>query len=90
MFILLSHEVCIENDLLFTEEFKGNPKACHSPSLLHTYNLYIPFASVYAKALGLSESQIGLIATVGMLFQVLASLGGLVVTKWAQEEHGYL
>ncbi|MGI6315991.1 MAG: MFS transporter [Christensenellales bacterium] len=80
----------MKNDLLFTlKNLKGNPKACllTEPLWSIPYNLYIPFASVYAKALGLSESQIGLIATVGMLFQVLASLfGGLVCDKMGRRK----
>jgi MFS transporter, DHA1 family, tetracycline resistance protein len=38
------------------------------------YNLFIPYFSLYMTALGCSPKEIGLVSTVGMLFQMLFSL----------------
>ncbi len=42
--------------IVFTEPLWGIP-----------YNLYAPFVSVYMLALGLSDSQIGLLASIGLI-----------------------
>ncbi len=63
-------------------ELKGNPRACvyTEPLWGIPYNLYIPFAAVYMQALGLSDARIGILLSVGLFFQVFASLFGGVVT----------
>jgi DHA1 family tetracycline resistance protein-like MFS transporter len=46
------------------------------------FNLYAPYVSVYMRALGLQDNQIGLIISVGMFFQILSSLlSGIVTDK---------
>ena len=44
------------------------------------FNLYIPFMTVYMYALGVKDTQIGLLLSIGMVFQVAASIGGGIFT----------
>src|SRR5512133_3080202 len=63
---------------------RGNPKACvlTEPLKVIPFNLYIPYVSVYMLALGLSDSQIGLLLTVHMVVRIIASiLGGPITDK---------
>ncbi len=63
---------------------RGNPRACvyTEPLWGIPFNLYAPYASVYMLALGLRDSQIGLIATIGMVFQIFFTiLGGPLTDK---------
>lgn len=63
---------------------KGNPRACvyTEPLWGIPYSLYVPYMSVYMLALGLSDAQIGLIATISMISQMLFSiLGGVITDK---------
>lgn len=63
---------------------EGNPKACvwTEPLWGIPFNLYAPYASLYMAALGVTESQIGLIASIGMVFQVFtALLSGAITDK---------
>ncbi len=48
---------------VFTEPLWGIP-----------YNLYAPYVSVYMLALGLTDSQIGLIASIGLVCQIFWTL----------------
>lgn len=61
---------------------KGNPKYCIStePLWYIPYNLFIPFATLYMYKLGVNDSQIGLILSIGMVVQVIAALVGGVLT----------
>jgi len=61
---------------------RGNPRACvyTEPLWGLSLNLCLPYASVYMLALGLGDSQIGLVASIGMLAQVGAGLLGGVIT----------
>ncbi|MDC7235974.1 MAG: MFS transporter [Spirochaetales bacterium] len=61
---------------------KGNPKACvfTEPLWGIPFNLYAPFATVYMYALGVFDAQIGMILSIGMIFQVIAAVGGGIVT----------
>ncbi|HZJ56840.1 MAG TPA: MFS transporter [Clostridia bacterium] len=64
--------------------FKGNARACimMEPLWGIPYNLFITYASVYMIALGSTEKQIGLIASVGLIFQMFFSLvGGHITDK---------
>ena len=74
-----------KNEMLtFIKELKGNPKACimTEPLWYIPFNLYSPFASVYMYKLGVSDFEIGVILSVGMIFQVLLALiGGIVTDK---------
>ncbi|GHV61077.1 hypothetical protein AGMMS49587_04260 [Spirochaetia bacterium] len=63
---------------------KGNPRACiyTEPLWGLSMNLCLPYASVYMIALGLRDTQIGFIATVYMLTQVVfAFLSGPITDK---------
>ena len=63
---------------------RGNPRACvfTEPLWGLSMNLCLPYASVYMLALGLSDGQVGLIATVYMLSQVVfAFFSGPIVDK---------
>lgn len=63
---------------------KGNARACvySEPLWGIAYNLYIPYASLYMLAFGLTDQQIGLIASIGLVVQTLAAfLSGAVTDK---------
>jgi MFS family permease len=56
---------------VFTEPLWGIP-----------YNLYAPYVSVYMLAFGLTDSQIGLITTIGLVFQIFwAMISGAITDK---------
>src|SRR5690554_5436652 len=61
---------------------KGNPRACvwTEPLWGIPFNLYTPYVSLYMSALGVTESGIGLIASLGMVFQIVFALVGGIVT----------
>lgn len=60
---------------------RGNPRACvyTEPLWGIPFHLYAPFATLYMYHLGVRDSQIGLIATLGMVFQIVATLLGTVL-----------
>jgi MFS family permease len=62
--------------------FRGNARALlvTEPLWGIPYNLYATYASVYMLALGCTETQVGLVATVSLLFQIVFSLLGGWVT----------
>lgn len=63
---------------------KGTPRACvyTEPLWGLSINLCLPYASVYMVALGISDLQIGFLATIGMLSQmVFGLLGGVITDK---------
>lgn len=63
-------------------EIKGNPRIClfTEPLWNIPYNLFAPFATLYMYALGVKDTQIGLILSIGMCFQVISALFGGVIT----------
>jgi MFS family permease len=68
-------------------ELKGNPRVSvlTEPLFGIPYNLFAPFLSVYMLALGVTDQQIGTIATVGLLMQVVtALLSGAIVDKFGR------
>ena len=68
--------------MLFT--LRGNPRACvfTEPLWGIPYNLYAPYVSVYMLALGLKDSQIGLLISIGLTVQIFAGiLGGPITDK---------
>lgn len=72
-----------QNQLVSTlATLKGNPRACvyTEPLWGLSMNLCVPYASVYMLALGLSDADVGFIATVYMLMQVVFGLLGGVIT----------
>ncbi|NLI60645.1 MAG: MFS transporter [Clostridiales bacterium] len=63
---------------------EGNAKACVvvEPLFIIPHNLFITYTSVYMVALGCTEKQIGLIASISLVFQMFFSLiGGYVTDK---------
>jgi MFS family permease len=47
-----------------------------------SYNIFLPYASLYMIAMGLTDSQIGMITTLGLALQTVAAfLGGVVTDK---------
>lgn len=58
--------------------FQGNARACITVEPLWgiPYNLFVPYASLYMLALGVSDRQIGTVTAVGLVFQMLFALTG--------------
>ena len=56
---------------------EGNPRICTYTEPLWgiPYNLFAPYGSIYMYSMGVNDSQLGLIASIGMIFQVVFSLG---------------
>lgn len=55
------------------------------------YNLYAPFVSVYMLALGLSDSQIGLLASISLGLQVLWTMvSGAITDKYGRKRTTYV
>jgi MFS family permease len=71
---------------LFTtlKNLRGNVRGCvfTEPLWGIPFNLYAPYTSVYMLAFGLTDSRIGLITTIGLLFQIFWTvLGGAITDK---------
>ena len=69
-------------------ELRGNARACiyTEPLWGIPYNLYIPYASVYMLAFGLTDTEIGLIASIGFFFQIVtALLSGAITDKMGRK-----
>lgn len=62
--------------------FRGNARTCIlvEPLWGVSYNLFVPYTSLYMIALGVNERQIGTIAAVGMALQTFWSLAGGWIT----------
>ena len=63
---------------------EGNARACVmvEPLFIIPHNLFITYTSVYMVALGCTDKQIGLIASVSLIFQMFFSIiGGYVTDK---------
>ena len=68
---------------------RGNPRACvyTEPLWGVPFNLFMPFTSVYMAALLLTDSQIGIVASVAMLFRaVFALLSGAITDKLGRKK----
>ncbi|HEY9528965.1 MAG TPA: MFS transporter [Anaerolineales bacterium] len=68
-------------------ELKGNPRITVLTEVMFgiPYNMFAPFVSVYMLALGLTDQQIGTIASLGLLVQVFtALLSGAIVDKFGR------
>lgn len=75
------------------QNLEGNPKMSliTEPLWFIPYSLFIPFQSIYMRELGLTEEQIGLTITVGLLFQMFFSvLGGIVTDKMGRRLSTYI
>ena len=68
-------------------ELRGNPRITVLTEVMFgiPYNLFAPFFSVYMLALGLTDQQIGSIASLGLVVQVFtALLSGAIVDKFGR------
>ena len=79
----------LQNHPLFQtlRELKGNPRITVLTEVMFgiPYNLFAPFFSVYMLALGLTDQQIGSIASLGLVLQVFtALLSGAIVDKFGR------
>lgn len=61
---------------------RGNARYCiyTEPLWGIPYNLYAPYISIYMLAFGLTDAQIGLIASIGFAFQIVTALLSGVIT----------
>ena len=75
-----------DHSLIVTlKSLRGNVRGAvlTEPMWAIPYNLYAPFVSVYMLALGLTDSQIGLIASVGLACQIFwTMLSGAITDKF--------
>jgi DHA1 family tetracycline resistance protein-like MFS transporter len=72
---------------------RGNPRAAMYTEPLWgiPFNLYVPFASVYMLALGLTDATIGAIASVGLALQMVFSLlGGPITDKLGRKRTTFI
>ncbi len=68
-------------------ELKGNPRITVWTEIMFgiPYNLFMPFFSVYMLALGVTDQQIGSIASMGLVAQVFTALiSGAIVDKFGR------
>ena len=79
----------LQNHPLFQtlRELKGNPRVTVLTEIMFgiPYNLFAPFFSVYMLALGVTDQQIGSIASLGLVVQIFtALLSGAIVDKFGR------
>ncbi len=68
-------------------ELKGNPRVTVLTEIMFgiPYNLFAPFFSVYMLALGVTDQQIGSIASLGLVVQIFSALlSGAIVDKFGR------
>src|SRR5512134_3763412 len=68
-------------------ELKGNPRVTVLTEIMFgiPYNLFSPFFSVYMLALGVTDQQIGSIASLGLVVQIFSALlSGALVDKFGR------
>jgi MFS family permease len=66
---------------------KGNQRACviTEPLWAIPYNLFLPFTSLYMSKIGLTDAQIGMIASLGLAMEFLwGLLSGAIVDKYGR------
>jgi MFS family permease len=72
---------------------RGNQRACilTEPLWGIPFNLYTPYMSVYMLALGVGDRGIGLVASIGLMFQVFtALLGGPITDKLGRKRTTFI
>jgi len=79
----------LQNHPLFQSlrELKGNPRVTVLTEIMFgiPYNLFMPFFSVYMLALGVTDQQIGSIASLGLVVQIFSALlSGAIVDKFGR------
>lgn len=68
-------------------ELKGNPRVTVLTEVLFgiPYNLFAPFLSIYMLAFGVTDQQIGTIASLGLVLQIFSALlSGAIVDKFGR------
>jgi MFS family permease len=68
-------------------ELKGNPRVTVLTEIMFgiPFNLFSPFASVYMLALGMTDKQIGSLASLGLVVQIFSALlSGAIVDKFGR------
>src|SRR5919109_1030283 len=68
-------------------ELKGNPRVTVLTEVLFgiPYNLFSPFLSIYMLAFGVTDQQIGGIASLGLFLQIFSALlSGAIVDKYGR------
>ena len=68
-------------------ELRGNARAAVWTEVMFgiPYNLFSPFFSVYMLALGVTDQQIGTIASLGLVLQIFSALlSGAIVDKYGR------
>jgi MFS family permease len=68
-------------------ELKGNPRVTVLTEVLFgiPYNLFSPFLSIYMLAFGITDQQIGSIASLGLVLQIFSALlSGAIVDKFGR------
>ena len=68
-------------------ELRGNPRVTvlTEPMFGIPYNLFSPFFSIYMLALGVTDQEIGTIASLGLVFQIFSALlSGAIVDKYGR------
>src|SRR5262245_24622874 len=68
-------------------ELKGNPRVTVLTEVMFgiPYNLFAPFASVYMLAFGVTDQQIGSLASLGLVVQIFSALlSGAIVDKFGR------
>lgn len=82
MSIILNHPLIVT-----LRELKGNPRVTVLTEVMFgiPYNLFMPFFSVYMLALGVTDQQIGGIASLGLVIQIFSALlSGAIVDKFGR------
>ncbi len=68
---------------------EGNQRACvvSEPLWAIPYNLFLPFSSLYMSKIGLTDAQIGAVASLGLALQFLwGGLSGAIVDKYGRRK----
>ncbi len=78
----------LHHPLIITlRELKGNPRVTVLTEVMFgiPYNLFMPFFSVYMLALGVTDQQIGGLASLGLVIQIFSALlSGAIVDKFGR------
>ena len=75
------------------KNLRGNVRGCVYTEALWgiPFNLYSPYVSVYMLALGLADSQIGLITSIGLAFQVFwTMMSGAITDKLGRKRATFI
>jgi MFS family permease len=93
--ILLKGKYSVSDHQLIAtlKNLEGNPRACvfTEPLWGIPYNLYAPYASVYMLALGVRDSQIGLLISINFALQIgFALISGALTDKFGRKRTTFI